>query len=132
MRESAGGEDKEAGQTGQEREAAAKVVGMGGEVGMSEKGARRLDWPEKVGSWWGLDIGKLPPSQSQFRGLSHGTGEERIPRVGSSSPLRPISHPHRGKPGGGRRSGGQSRVITSPHPNSGPTAAGHGAAGQTE
>lgn len=39
---------KRPGQKGQEREAAAKVVGMGGEVGMSEKGARTLDWPEKV------------------------------------------------------------------------------------
>lgn len=114
MRESGGGEDKEAGQKGQEREAAAKVVGMGGEVGMPEKGARRLNWPEKVASWWGLDIGKLPPSQSQFRGLSHGPEEERIPRVGSSSPLRLISYPHRGKPGGGRRSRG--RVGSSPLP----------------
>lgn len=109
MRESGGGEDKEA---GQEREAAAKVVGMGGKVGMPEKGARRLDWPEKVGSWWGLDIGKLPPSQSQFRGLSHGPGEDCIPRVGSSSPLRLIPYPHRGKPRGGRKSGG--RVGSSP------------------
>ena len=105
---------KRPGQKGQEREAAAKVVGMGGEVGMSEKGARRLDWPEKVGSWWGLDTGKLPPPQSQFRGLSHGPREERIPRVGSSSPLRLISYPHRGKPGGGGRSG--ARVGSSPHP----------------
>lgn len=111
MRESGGGEDKEA---GREREAAGKVVGMGGEVGMPEKGARRLNWPEKVGLWWGLDIGKLPPSQSQFRGLSHGPEVERIPRVGSSSPLRMISYPHRGKPEAGRRSGG--RVGSSPLP----------------
>lgn len=60
--------------------------------------------------------------------LSQGAGKERIPRAGSPSPLRLLSSPPRNT---WRRSQGwgQSRAVTFPPPNSGPTAARHGGAG---